>query len=198
MTVGKALLCTVALFSCAGCNALLGTSEEKAKRAVTEQLIDPTSAQFRNVHSLGESVCGEVNGKNKMGAYVGFRRFVVSTSTYDAQIDSEFDDADLMSARDLCTQASSNEYSSSATTMSICERVTELELAKLEQAVFDRASAKDCGPAAAKQVYRPPLNEAAGPSENGEFANLDITNLEIDSLPEGVGAAREADGKRRT
>ena len=86
MTVGKALLCTTPLLSCAGCNALLGTSEEKAKRAVTEQLIDPTSAQFRNVHSLGESVCGEVNGKNKMGAYVGFRRFVVSTSTYDAPV----------------------------------------------------------------------------------------------------------------
>ena len=149
LTVGRALLCTAVLFSCAGCGALLGGSEEKAKRAVTEQLIDPVSAQFRNVHSLGESVCGEVNAKNKMGAYVGFVRFVVSTSTYDAQIDPQFNYTDLMSARDLCTQTRSNEYSSVSTTISVCDRVSELERAELQQTAFDRAWAKDCGPAIA-------------------------------------------------
>jgi len=53
----------------------------KAKDAAAALLIDPSSAQFRNVHtgdddSLG-TVCGEINGKNRLGAYTGFTRFAV-------------------------------------------------------------------------------------------------------------------------
>lgn len=182
MTIGKALLCTAALFSCAACDAVLGQSEEKAKRAVTELLIDPVSAQFRNVHTLGESVCGEVNGKNKMGAYVGFVRFVVSTSDYDAQIDPQFDYTDLISARDLCTQTRSNEYSSVSTTTSICDRATELEFDQIQQTAFDRAWSKECGPTIAKKVYRPPLSGEPASAN----AVMDI-NLDMDTLPPGEG-----------
>ncbi|WP_430434281.1 hypothetical protein [Methyloversatilis sp.] len=48
---------------------------------VIQPLKDPQSAQFRSEH-LGKHpgyLCGEVNAKNSMGGYVGFKRFV-STS----------------------------------------------------------------------------------------------------------------------
>lgn len=59
---------------------------EKAKKievgtnAIREALNDPESARFRNVilSPKGRAVCGEINAKNKMGGYVGFRRFIVA------------------------------------------------------------------------------------------------------------------------
>lgn len=50
--------------------------EKKVKSEVAAQLLDPSSAQFRNVHRYGGTICGEVNGKNRYGAYVGFVRFM--------------------------------------------------------------------------------------------------------------------------
>lgn len=58
----------------------------KAKDAVSYDMRDPASAQFREVTYYlrpskkpdGEPmhvVCGQVNAKNAYGAYVGFRRF---------------------------------------------------------------------------------------------------------------------------
>lgn len=49
----------------------------RAKKLVADQLRDPSSAQFRNVFRHDGTVCGQVNGKNGFGAYVGFRRFYV-------------------------------------------------------------------------------------------------------------------------
>lgn len=50
-----------------------------AKAAVARDMRDPGSVQFRDVTRGFEGrVCGEVNAKNAMGAYVGFRRFVWS------------------------------------------------------------------------------------------------------------------------
>jgi len=48
-----------------------------AKEAVLNQLKDPAAAQFRNItyHERTRAVCGEVNGKNAYGGYVGFRPF---------------------------------------------------------------------------------------------------------------------------
>jgi hypothetical protein len=41
-------------------------------------LNDPESARFRKVFvsPRGRAVCGEVNAKNRMGGYVGFKRFI--------------------------------------------------------------------------------------------------------------------------
>ncbi|WP_462402288.1 hypothetical protein [Pseudomonas sp. Marseille-QA0332] len=60
----------------AGC----GNSDiERAREAVSEQLTDPSSAQFRNEWSKKDGwVCGEVNSKNVMGGYVGFKRYTVT------------------------------------------------------------------------------------------------------------------------
>ena len=53
---------------------------ERVKKAVADRLKDPFSVQFRNVeiHDYGEFrlVCGEFNGKNSYGGYVGFKNFV--------------------------------------------------------------------------------------------------------------------------
>lgn len=53
---------------------------EKGKKAIADSLKDPSSAQFRNVRLVeyldGAVICGEVNGKNSYGAYVGFNDFV--------------------------------------------------------------------------------------------------------------------------
>lgn len=55
---------------------------EQAKQALAGGLKDPASAQFRNVrlvsYNNGAVVCGEVNGKNSYGGYVGFKPFVAS------------------------------------------------------------------------------------------------------------------------
>lgn len=48
---------------------------EQAKVAISKDLKDPSSAQFRNVRVISGKVCGEVNAKNAMGGYVGFQRF---------------------------------------------------------------------------------------------------------------------------
>ncbi|MBU3261737.1 hypothetical protein KPG71_17050 [Roseovarius sp. PS-C2] len=54
------------------------------KSEVTQDFLDPFSAQFRNIRAVDVSlangqqerrVCGEVNGKNRMGGYVGFSMF---------------------------------------------------------------------------------------------------------------------------
>lgn len=55
---------------------------EKVQSAVREKLNDPESAQFRlitpsKVDPSGDTFCGEVNAKNAMGGYVGYRAFVV-------------------------------------------------------------------------------------------------------------------------
>ncbi len=60
----------------AGCNS----RERDAKRRVAEVALDPAAVQFRNVHMRGSWVCGEYNGKNRYGAYVGYQWFVVFDS----------------------------------------------------------------------------------------------------------------------
>ncbi|KAF1692743.1 hypothetical protein CSC62_14000 [Pseudoxanthomonas jiangsuensis] len=75
----------VAVTAIVGGVALLGAWKggdwweiRQAKKIATEQLIDPSSAQFRNMLVGDGVVCGEVNGKNRFGAYVGFKPFLVS------------------------------------------------------------------------------------------------------------------------
>lgn len=57
-----------------------------ARQAVTDNLRDPSSAQFRNVrrieHSNGSTMfCGEVNGRNAYGGMSGFQRFEAGVGT---------------------------------------------------------------------------------------------------------------------
>jgi hypothetical protein len=59
----------------AGC----GESDiDRARKLISAQLKDPSSAQYRNEWSKdGGWVCGEVNAKNSFGGYIGFRHYTV-------------------------------------------------------------------------------------------------------------------------
>lgn len=54
-------------------------AEPKGREAVIAKLKDPDSAQFRNTRPTADGLylCGEVNAKNSMGGYTGFKRFYV-------------------------------------------------------------------------------------------------------------------------
>ncbi|MBX9614904.1 MAG: hypothetical protein K2X25_04875 [Caulobacteraceae bacterium] len=67
-----------------GCDRLPGTAEhrerlfiEAVKAEMDTVLFDYPSARFQNVRitSGGNVVCGQVNSKNRLGAYVGWRSF---------------------------------------------------------------------------------------------------------------------------
>lgn len=69
----------------------------EAQKAVANALKDPNAAQFRNVRLVGyldgSVICGEVNGKNSYGGYIGFSPFVASTNAvqlYD--LDNKYPD----------------------------------------------------------------------------------------------------------
>ncbi|MFZ3173391.1 MAG: hypothetical protein WA146_00725 [Thiobacillus sp.] len=65
------ICCLCALSGCGDANI------SEAKAAIEEALFDPSSVEYRNVVSYTEGiVCGEVNAKNKMGGYVGFKDFI--------------------------------------------------------------------------------------------------------------------------
>jgi hypothetical protein len=61
--------------------SLLPNAENRARDALAQSLIDPESLQLRNTKFAGELICGEMNSRNRMGGYVGFRRFVVLPQT---------------------------------------------------------------------------------------------------------------------
>jgi hypothetical protein len=56
-----------------------GAREQQLEQRIRDLMVDPASMQIRNPHlnANGTALCAEVNGKNKQGAYVGFRRTIV-------------------------------------------------------------------------------------------------------------------------
>jgi hypothetical protein len=62
-----------------------------AKDSLTRSFKDPGSVQFRGLFVSGKALhvlCGEVNGKNSYGAYVGFRRFYATGKSMLDSIES--------------------------------------------------------------------------------------------------------------
>ncbi|MND45337.1 hypothetical protein D3C80_361940 [compost metagenome] len=53
----------------------------EAQTKLTSELIDPASAQFANLRIANvdgrDILCGDVNGRNRFGGYVGFTAFTV-------------------------------------------------------------------------------------------------------------------------
>jgi hypothetical protein len=48
-----------------------------ARASLVGKLRDPASAQFRNERiTQGGTLCGEVNAKNGMGGYIGFKKYI--------------------------------------------------------------------------------------------------------------------------
>ena len=69
-----------ALALCIGALYIAYQPYQVATANVKSQLLDPDSAQFKNLRSLlafKNVSCGEVNSKNQMGGYTGFSRFIV-------------------------------------------------------------------------------------------------------------------------
>jgi len=82
-----------------------------AHNVVTKDFKDPASAIFRNeylVENVGENgaigVCGQVNGKNSYGGYVGFKSYVVFGNT--GLINKSKIDADLIML--MCDKTNKN------------------------------------------------------------------------------------------
>jgi hypothetical protein len=86
----RALAASAVLAALAACEFIPGTEdnlERRARLAAASLLIDPSSAIFLDVRRAGDAVCGELNARNRMGAYVGFSRFIVDTGTWRAAIE---------------------------------------------------------------------------------------------------------------
>jgi hypothetical protein len=75
----KYLLAFLAALLVAGCT---DHEVERAKAMVAHDQRDPASVQFRDVRRTpgSRAICGEANGKNAMGAYVGYSHFIVTDS----------------------------------------------------------------------------------------------------------------------
>lgn len=77
------------------------------RNAVLAQLKDPDSAKFRNERLLnregltvdGTTLCGEVNAKNEMGGYAGYKQFA-SASSKHAEVATT--DIDLIAVSAYC------------------------------------------------------------------------------------------------
>lgn len=70
--------------------------DKQAKTALRSLMYDVESARFDGVQRLpapaprtGYLLCGLVNGKNKVGAYVGFRRFLAYPAQGFAVVDPD-------------------------------------------------------------------------------------------------------------
>lgn len=55
--------------------------QQKVMEGVSASLVDPESARFRNISIKGDYACGEVNGRNRLGGYVGYKQFYYSLDT---------------------------------------------------------------------------------------------------------------------
>lgn len=64
------------------------------EQRLRDALLDPTSMQIRGqrLNSNGTALCAEVNGKNKQGIYVGFRRTIVMNNliSFDQDPDDSY------------------------------------------------------------------------------------------------------------
>ncbi len=76
------LVATAALITLAGCGPLPGTPKAKARHAILQMVFDPGAAKIVFLNQTDSAVCGSVNGKNRMGAYVGATPFI-----YDRSLD---------------------------------------------------------------------------------------------------------------
>lgn len=142
---------------------------ERAKRTATSSLIDPSTAQFRDVQKHGQWVCGELNAKNRMGAFVGFKRFMVQLDLDEAQLDPEFRFSELLEAEDSCRSLTGNTYASTASTLAACNRASEQRADQVLQSTFDTQWSEHCSPVRAKTPFRPALNDVlANASEPNE------------------------------
>jgi hypothetical protein len=98
MKIALTLLLALAIpaFASTTADRIKAFNVEKAKERVADELSDPDSAKFRklflsefvnpNNGQAGLWLCGEINAKNKMGGYVGYRQFFIKADLDLVQI----------------------------------------------------------------------------------------------------------------
>lgn len=72
-----------------------------AMSAVKRKMVDPGSAQFRNVRAYPQSsgttaICGEVNAKNRAGGYNGYQRFISAGTDRHTWLEQDIEDIDAV------------------------------------------------------------------------------------------------------
>lgn len=73
----KIVIASVAVAGLVGGYFAYSQFELKSMRGpMLASLKDAESAEIKNEKTVGDFICGEVNAKNSMGAYVGFKRFI--------------------------------------------------------------------------------------------------------------------------
>lgn len=87
----KRIVVIAAITVFAGCSVGDFQMKRDAEKAMLANLKDPGSAQFRKMKVIeqsdgSKSVCGEVNAKNSMGGYVGYRLFAYVASSGSARM----------------------------------------------------------------------------------------------------------------
>ena len=86
MNIVRIITISAALFGLSAC-------DDAAKQAVRDTLIDPGSAQFKDMRQCPDDrniTLGEVNGKNRLGAYTGFKPFFYESGRVYFAGDAEF------------------------------------------------------------------------------------------------------------
>lgn len=74
---------------------VVACSDSNVKSEVKSLLIDPSSAEFRSITIFNNgNYCGEVNSKNRMGGYAGFKSF--------SKVDGKIEINNLQSLENLC------------------------------------------------------------------------------------------------
>ena len=120
---------------------------KSAEESVAYDLIDPSSAQFRNIVLKRGTVCGQVNAKNQVGAYVGFKRFIAEPQKegkWTARTDPQFEQDEADRIQEECHSAGNNPYSSRALVESACRSAIEAVVASVSQRAFDASWGASC------------------------------------------------------
>ena len=142
--MGRNLLIISMLCAATACDKIPGTeahklrtSMEGARAAAAYGLIDPSSAQFRDVTVSNDFACGEVNGKNRLGAYVGFIRFTASREDgkWTAELDPQFDDQRFKQVQQDCQTAAA--LHNPALAQLSCHQAMDMAVEQSSQSGFD-------------------------------------------------------------
>lgn len=80
-TALSASIAAIVLGSCSLVPGSQAALEKEARQGLANTLFDAESARFADLRVVSapkdeEVICGQVNAKNKVGAYVGFKRFI--------------------------------------------------------------------------------------------------------------------------
>lgn len=171
------VLTTAAALLIAGCDRIPGTEANriaKGEKVAADQLLDPSSAQFRKTvlrpgpKAADEKaegprwiVCGEINGKNRNGAYVGFTRFLADPDGTEAYLEPNTtttqEEADRASQR--CQRGAKGPiYSETDREIRLmqCEEASRLSGERLAVHEFNMTWAAMCPADDAPQAVPPP------------------------------------------